>query len=118
MSKSDFLFLLVLATLPIQLNKFFFPEYSYVLGLPIDYRSPTIYLSDITIIAYLIAFIFANAWNLSKIVKLHKAFTTALLIFNFYLFASTAFSTSKEAFTFLQSNRKLPTEFTLLSLIT
>lgn len=97
MSKSDFLFLLVLATLPIQLNKFFFPEYSYVLGLPIDYRSPTVYLSDIAIIAYLIAFIFANARNLSKIAKLHKAFTTALLIFNFYLFASTAFSTSKEA---------------------
>lgn len=35
--------------LPTQLGKHFWPDYAYVLGLRIDYLSPTLYLSDIFI---------------------------------------------------------------------
>lgn len=97
MTKSDLLFLLVLAALPIQLNKFFFPEYSYVLGLPIDYRALSIYLSDIAIIAYLLTFTLGNFKIFPKIASQFKAFVITLAIFNFYLFASAFFSTSHQA---------------------
>jgi len=55
MPKRKILFLLSLAAVPIQLGKFFFPSYSYILGIPIDYRAQNLYFSDIVIISYLIA---------------------------------------------------------------
>jgi len=98
MSKSDLLFLLTLASLPVQLSKFIFPEYSYVLGLPIDYRAVSIYLSDIFIILYLIVFLFENSKNLGQIYHRQKHFITSLAALNLYLFASSALlSISKEA---------------------
>lgn len=97
MSKSDFLFLLVLTTLPIQLNKFFFLDYSYVLGIPIDYRALTVYLSDIAVGAYLIVFAAQNLKSFTKITDRLKAFIIAVAIFNFYLFTSTIFASSPEA---------------------
>lgn len=78
MPKSDLLFLLVLATLPLQLNKFFFPDYSYVLGIPIDYLAIAIYLSDLAIIAYLTAFIIENYRKLPAIFTAKKSIILAL----------------------------------------
>lgn len=54
MPVSNLFFLISIATLPIQLNKYFFLEHSYVLGIPIDYRAPVIYLSDIFILLTII----------------------------------------------------------------
>ena len=53
MSKAELLFLVVIASVPVQLGKFFFPDYSYVFGIPIDYRVQAVYFSDIAIILYL-----------------------------------------------------------------
>ncbi len=41
------LFFLVILLLPTQLGRHFWPQFSYVYSLPIDYLSPTIYLWDI-----------------------------------------------------------------------
>lgn len=55
MSKAERLFLAVLLTIPLQLNKFLPLPFSYVLGIPIDYRIPSIYLSDILIVLFLLS---------------------------------------------------------------
>ncbi|MDP2632776.1 MAG: O-antigen ligase family protein [Candidatus Curtissbacteria bacterium] len=91
MSRSDFFFLVTVASLPIQLNKFFFNEYSYVLGLPIDYRALSIYASDILIVIFLIVFFLENRLRLNS-------FAISLAIFNIFLFSSSIlFSTSRDA---------------------
>lgn len=98
MAKSDLLFLLVIASIPIQLGRHFFFPYSYVLGLPIDYRSLIIYVSDFTIVFYLGAFIWENHHSLKSIAKKLKAFIIIVLAFDAYIFAdSILFSQSKEA---------------------
>ena len=51
---------LLLLFLPAQLAKHFWPEWSYVLGLRIDYLSPTLYLTDILIFLILIFSFFKN----------------------------------------------------------
>lgn len=98
MKISELLLLLVLATLPIQLNKFFFLDHSYVLGIPIDYRALSVYLSDIAILLYLTAYLAENRRNLPEIFKSHKATTVSLVVFNAYLLVTSAFfSTSPQA---------------------
>lgn len=98
MKKSELLFLLVLATLPIQLGKFFFLDHSYVLGLPIDYRAFSVYLSDVAVLLYLAAYLAENRRNLPKIFKNQKATIIALGTFNAYLLVTSLFfSTSTYA---------------------
>ena len=46
---SLFFFYLLVLFLPTQFGKHFFPEFSFVFGLRIDYLSPTVYLTDIFI---------------------------------------------------------------------
>lgn len=95
---SHLLFLLVLATLPIQLGKFFFPSHSYVLGIPIDYRAITFYLSDITIVLFIAAAILENRKKIGTLAKNFKPYITALVVFNLYLiFSAIFFSVSREA---------------------
>lgn len=48
------IFWLFLLLLPFQLGKHFWPNWSYVLGLRVDYFSPVIYLTDILVFALLI----------------------------------------------------------------
>lgn len=91
------LFLLALASIPVQLGKFFFFDFSYVLGIPIDYRAPAVYLSDILIIVYILAFTEKNFKNFHKIFKLRKNFIYSIFLLNSYLFAQALFfSVSKE----------------------
>ncbi len=47
------LFWLLVLLLPIQLGKHFWPEGSYVLGLRVDYLSPTLYLTDFLVLSIL-----------------------------------------------------------------
>lgn len=54
---SVFLFLIVLFS-PTQFGKHFWPNFSLVSGLRVDYLSPTLYLLDILIIGLFISFIF------------------------------------------------------------
>lgn len=46
---------LIILLLPTQLNHFFWPSFSYVFGLPIDYLAPALYLQDILIVIFIIS---------------------------------------------------------------
>lgn len=50
---SKVFFFLFCLSIPIQLNKFFWTEFSYVQGIRVDYIAPAIYLSDFFIIAFI-----------------------------------------------------------------
>jgi O-antigen ligase len=54
------LFLLLVLLSPLQLGRHFWPEWSYVMGLRVDYLSPTIYLTDILV------FLVLGIWILEK----------------------------------------------------
>jgi hypothetical protein len=96
MKMSGPLFLVVLATVPVQLGKFFFPDYSFVLGLPVDYRAITIYLSDISISLFLIFFFLENKEKIKTIFSFD--YSRILLTFNLYLWISSYFfSVSQKA---------------------
>ena len=56
MKASDLLFLTVLLFLPVQLNKFFWPQFSFVFGIPQDLLAISVYLSDVLIIFYVLVF--------------------------------------------------------------
>jgi len=88
-TKSDLLFLVVLLTLPIQLGKHFFFSYSYIFGLPIDYRALTIYASDIAIVAYLTFFLFENRKKLKSFFKAYRQPALAIAGLDFYLLAQS-----------------------------
>lgn len=92
MSKSNILLIAVLAALPIQLNKFFFFDFSFVLGIPIDYLAPSIYASDIAIIAYILFFFKENGRKLKKIYISRKIPIIIFLILNLYLFLTSIFA--------------------------
>lgn len=98
MSRSDLLFLAVLATVPVQLNKFFFPYYSYVLGIPIDYLALSVYFSDITIVIFLAAFVIEKKKNLAQIDQKHRSFLIVFGLFALYLFLSSANSLASPVF--------------------
>lgn len=77
-------FFSLLATLPIQLGKHFWPLFSFVQGIRIDYLSPTFYLSDLCFI-----FLFLVSFRSLKF-KLSKIFFSkhgVLLVFS--MFCST-----------------------------
>lgn len=54
------LFFLIILFLPTQLGKHFWPEFSYVYSLPIDYLSPTIYLWDLLVLLLCVVFILSG----------------------------------------------------------
>jgi O-antigen ligase len=62
------LFYSLVAFLPTQLGKHFWPDFSFVAGLRIDYLSPTIYFTDVLIASLFILWFFRSirAWLLSK----------------------------------------------------
>src|SRR3990172_10163566 len=101
MRKSDLLFLAVLAVVPVQLGKFFWPQFSYVLGLRIDYLALTLYLSDLVVIGYFLVFVFENLLsgqktrkNLQKIIFKRKDLLIAFLIFDLYLIFNATYVSS------------------------
>lgn len=96
MIKSDILFLFVLALVPIQLGKFFFIDQSFILGLPIDYRAPALYLTDIVVFFYLLSVIIQPPQKLVKILRSQKKFIISILALNIYLLISNLiFSSDK-----------------------
>lgn len=90
--KSPSLFLLTILLVPIQLNKFFFVNNSLVLGIPIDYRAPAIYLIDLFILLLIPTFIIENRKELPKFLKRYKPLILTLLVLNLYLIISSIFS--------------------------
>ena len=114
MSKSDLLFLVVVATLPIQLGKIFFLNHSFVLGIPIDYRAATVYFSDIAIICYLTSFLIEYRKKLNQIFKANWKIVLAILIFGIYLLITSYFSSISKPASFSYSLKII--EFSLLFL--
>lgn len=84
-----YLFALVILTVPIQLGKFFFLKDSYVLGLPIDYLAPTIYLSDFFIIATIATFFYQNRSRLKVLFNSYKSYLLAATAFDAYLLVAS-----------------------------
>jgi O-antigen ligase len=48
------IFWLLVLLLPIQLGRHFWPDFSFVLGLKIDYLAPTVYLTDLLVLLILV----------------------------------------------------------------
>lgn len=82
------LFLLLLS-FPLQLGFHFWPSSSFLLGLPLDYLSPTIYLTDIFLLFYL----FTSLPLLQKIFKNKNVRYLTFIFLLFFLF-NTIFSLS------------------------
>ncbi len=113
MGKSRRILPIVVATLPIQLNKYFFTDSSFVLGIPIDYLAISIYLSDFAIILYLILFVLDNYKKPQTLLAKSKNFLIPLLILNIYFFANSTL-TSKSPQTSVFSSFKF-LEFSLFT---
>lgn len=113
MTKADTLFLASVLTLPLQLNKFFFPAFSFILGIPIDYRAVTIYLSDILILIYIISFLIENSGKLKNIYQKQKNFINALFLLNFYLLINSLFTSTDTGASLLFSIKTI--EFSLFA---
>ena len=113
--KSQTLFLITVALIPVQLNKYFFIKQSLVLGIPIDYLAISVYLIDLSLIALAILFFLENSKFLWAFYKKYKVFINTLFIFNIYLILSTI-SSSKEIVVPLFFNLKT-VEFSLFCLI-
>lgn len=114
MRVSQILFLAAVFSLPIQLGKFFWPEHSFVYGIPVDYLASSIYFSDLVLVAYLAVFLLENFKNLKKIYSKRKIPILFLLFFNLYMFTNAVF-VSKAITLSLWSSLKLA-EFSIFFL--
>lgn len=85
-------FYLLLATIPIQLGKHFWPDFAFVQGIRVDYLSPTLYISDVAFILLFLASI-SSIWKKLLFVVKRPLFITlaiALLISSFLAFQPLA----------------------------
>lgn len=82
------LFLLILS-LPFQLGLHFWPSSSFILGLPLDYLSPTLYLTDIFLLSYLL-----TSFSLLRKVLQFKKIRYLIFLFISLSFLNTIFSLS------------------------
>ncbi|MBN1263401.1 MAG: O-antigen ligase family protein [Candidatus Pacebacteria bacterium] len=57
-----FFFKLLILFLPLQLGKHFWPEFSLLWGLRVDYLSPTVYLTDFLVLATLLSWVLETQW--------------------------------------------------------
>jgi len=121
MKASDLLFLAALLSLPVQLNKFFWPEFSFVFGIPQDLLAPAVYLSDVLIVFYVLVFIgeFIFKKNtLDKLISVYKRqkfFISAVIAFNFYLLINALFVSGNPLLSFWFSSKVF--EFSLFAVI-
>ena len=119
MKASDLLFLTALFSLPVQLNKFFWPRFSFVFGIPQDLLAPAVYLSDVLIVFYVLVFIgeFIFKKNtLDKLISVYKRqkfFILAVIAFNFYLLINAFFVSGKPLLSFWFSSKVF--EFSLFA---
>lgn len=112
MPAGNVILLLIVALIPLQLNKFFWPQSAFVSGIPIDYLAPTIYMTDFLILAYL--FLSLRNWGkITLFLKDKKVFLIPLLIFIFY-YVSEAFFLSPSPTAIFKAAKLL--EFSPLSL--
>lgn len=84
------LFWFFVLLLPVQFGRHFWPDWSQVLGLSIDYLSPTIYLTDLLILAILFSWFWEmrNNYSFFKIRNLLKKHWWILTVFLYLLVTS------------------------------
>lgn len=66
-SPLEILFFLLLIFLPTQFGKHFWPNFSFVNGIRIDYLSPTLYLTDLIILLFILTYFILSKGKLSKL---------------------------------------------------
>src|SRR3989344_5595979 len=92
------IFYLLILFLPTQLGKHFWPQFSYILGIRIDYLSPTIYLTDILLFTLFLTAIVKLVKShdcISKIKnQISKTPNLIFLILIIFLFINIGFSKS------------------------
>lgn len=67
---SDVIFYLIILFLPTQLGKHFWPTFSYISGIRIDYLSPTVYLTDILIFSLFATWLISIFKNRKEILNI------------------------------------------------
>ncbi|MDO8270084.1 MAG: O-antigen ligase family protein [Candidatus Levybacteria bacterium] len=80
-------FFLLLTTIPIQLGKHFWPDFSFVQGIRVDYLSPTFYISDFAFLILLILS-FSRIGKEFGVFLLRPLFFLTILVFSAGLFAA------------------------------
>src|SRR5476651_2543095 len=73
-------FYLLILFLPTQLGKHFWPNFSFVYGIRVDYLSPTIYISDILFVLLFFLSIFSLRKALLAIIKTPLFITTGAIL--------------------------------------
>jgi len=95
------------------LGKHFWPSFAFVLGLKIDYLSPTVYLSDFFLILFILASFF-NWFFYQRQIKVSKTLIYLLFLFLLSLLISTFVNGGKPLF-FLKFLKILEFSFYALS---
>ncbi len=74
------LFFLTVLFLPTQLGKHFWPDFSYIYSLKIDYLSPTLYFWDFLVLGLILVWVFGDIKD-RIVIRVNKLAITLLLIF-------------------------------------
>lgn len=107
-SLQSLIFYLIILFLPTQLGKHFWPSFSSVLGIRIDYLSPTVYFTDILIVLLFISFLLrffkrvnvssikhqASNIKLKNVLNFKSKFAICYLLFTVVLVAGVVFAKS------------------------
>ncbi len=80
MKLHEFFFWLLVFFLPTQLGRHFWPDFSLIFGLRVDYLSPTIYLTDLLVIGIL------GAWAVEKFKTTKKNTKISCFLFPVFCF--------------------------------
>lgn len=108
------LFSLLLILLPIQLGRHFWPDFSLISGIRVDYLSPTIYLTDLLVIGILGVWFWErrSQFSVFSFQSLVKKYWWILAVFTFLLLS--AFFAQNQGAAFYKLIRII--EFSLLGL--
>lgn len=104
------LFYLLILLLPTQLGRHFWPDFAFVLGLRVDYLSPTIYLTDLLVLVTL------GTWVLGQRLKGYRKWWSPELVLAgavFAFFLLTSFFVAQNPGAALYKLLKLGEFFTL-----
>src|SRR3989344_6043779 len=74
-----FLFQILVFLFPTQLSYFFWPDFAHVFGIRVDYLSPTVYLTDLTLFLFLALFLLRQRKEVWKVLKRGKPATYFLI---------------------------------------
>lgn len=89
----DVVYLLILLFLPTQFGKHFWPSFSYVSGIRVDYLSPTLYFTDVLIfVLFILVFIKSFQNGLFKTIKKNRTLSIHLSLILAFLILSSLVS--------------------------